>query len=363
MDPNPSIFLRAAGDSYIAPHPIDLTALESDSVCIRIAYTGVCGSDIHFWTHGGMGLKVAPTQPLVMGHEASGTVHAIGKNVTSVNVGDRVAIEPGFPCRRCRFCKSGCYNLCGDMKFAASPVEDGIPLHGTLAKFFVIPADFVFKLSETVSLREGVMVEPLAVACKSVRHVEVRPEDVVVVFGAGTVGLLCCAVALAVGASRVICVDSNPRKLEFLKKWLDGRVSGFCPTPVVADPQKTATEIANRMSSGRTADVVIEATGAESCILIGTHVLRKGGRYIQTGLGKERVDFPIMMVSEKELTIKGHFRYMTQDFEMAIGLITRGAIDVNALISQEFAFENATDAWEATKNGNGIKNLIKGFQD
>ena len=114
---------------------------------------------------------------------------------------------------------------------------------------------------------------------------------------------------------------------------------------------------------GLGANVVIEATGAIPCVLAGIHVLEKGGRYIQTGLGKETMEFPIMAVCEKEITLKGHLRYMTQDFEMAVSLLDRRKIGVRELISKVFEFEKATDAWEATRNGEGIKNMIAGVRD
>lgn len=361
---NPSLFFYGPGRVKYGNRPIKESGLSPTDVVIRIAYVGVCGSDVHFWTAGGMQRKVSAENPIVLGHEASGVVHSVGCRVKNVKVGDRVTTEPGFPCRTCRHCKTGRYNLCNDMRFAASPAEDGVEiLHGCLAKYFVIPSDFCFKLPDHIDLQTGVMVEPLAVACKAVRHVGVKPEDKVVIFGAGTVGSLCAAVALELDPKKVICVDVNDRKLHFLVSWLGNRrVETFVP-PKSAAPQEVAQAIIDLFDLGVGADVVIEATGASPCIQAGIHVLDRGGSYIQTGLGVETLEFPIMAVSEKELNIKGHFRYMTRDFEMAIGLLERKKIDVKPLISRVFPFEQATEAWEATRKGEGIKNVIEGVRD
>ena len=147
---------------------------------------------------------------MVLGHESSGIVTAVGEAVTTLKVGDRVCMEPGVPCRRCVRCKEGKYNLCPDMAFAATPPHDG-----TLAKYYSLPEDFCYKLSDTMSLEEGALVEPLSVAVHIVRQAAVKPGDSIVVFGAGPVGLLCCAVARAYGASKIISVDINEERFGF----------------------------------------------------------------------------------------------------------------------------------------------------
>lgn len=184
--------------------------------------------------------------------------------------------------------------------FAASPANDNVEgLPGTLARYFVIPEDFCFVLPGHVGLDEGALVEPLAVACKAVRDVGVKPEDRVVVFGAGTVGLLCAAVCGAVSARKVVCVDVNFRKLDCLNQWLGTDVETFRPD-VDDDAGVTAQKIVEKHGLGFGTDVVIEATGAVPCVLAGIHVLEKGGRYIQTGLGKKTMDSPVMAVCGKE---------------------------------------------------------------
>lgn len=148
---------------------------------------------------------VSDEKPPVMGHEASGIVHSVGPAVTSVVPDDRVAIEPGFSCRRCKLCKAGKYNLCADMQFAADPPD----AHGTLARPSRTPEDFVYKVPDSVSLEEAVLVEPLRVAVHGARLAGLAPGHVVLVQGSGTIGLLAAATAKAFGAKEVFVSDIN----------------------------------------------------------------------------------------------------------------------------------------------------------
>ena len=313
---------------------------------------------MHFWVHGGINDKnVTKRNPLVMGHEASGTVHAVGSSVTSLSIGDRIAMEPGFPCRRCTRCKEGRYNLCKRMTFAASPPDS----HGTLCKYFKLPEDYCFKLPAHVSLEEGVLLEPTSVAVHMARLVNVKMGDKVVVFGAGTVGLLCGAVAKAFGAENIVFVDILERKLEFAQKFVTE--CGTFITDSKDDAKMNAANLIRDFDLGDGADVVMEASGAEPSVQTGVHVLRTGGAYVQGGLGKPNITFPIITMSEKELTMKGCFRYANGDFELALKMIGEGRIPVKDLITKQVEFAQATEAWETTRRGEGIKTLIRGVQD
>ena len=318
----------------------------------------MCGSDIHFWTHGGVGTQTVDGHPLVMGHEASGTIHEVGSAVTHLKPGDNVALEPGRPCRTCVRCKEGLYNLCTRMLYAAAPQNGG--MHGTLTKFFKQPADFCYKLPEGLSLEEGVLIEPTAVAVHAVRMVNVKPGQSVVVFGSGTVGLLCAAVAKAYGASKVVAVDILDSKLEFAEDYL--KRATFKPD-IKVSAEDNAAKMVNVHSLGLGADAVIEASGAEASVNTAMHVLRTGGQYVQTGLGRSPISFPILAMSEKELHCHGAFRYGTGDYETALSLVSGGQVSLKGLISSVTPFEQATVAWEKTKKGEGIKNMIRGVID
>jgi D-xylulose reductase len=254
------------------------------------------------------------------------------------------------------------------MKFAANPPYT----HGTLSKYYKMPADCCYKiltnLEKPFGLDEAVLIEPLAVAVHSVRQVGVQPGDKVVIFGAGTIGLLCAAVAREYGASLITSVDISRKKLDFAQSFVsDGRVKF---TTVIPDSSLPAEEnakalYATQLGSASEADVpgfdvAIEATGAEPCIQMAIHALRVGGSFVQTGLGNPNVNFPITVVSMNEITVKGCFRYGPGDYKMALDLALMGKIDLRSLITKVLPFEKVTGAWETTRRGEGIKTLIRG---
>lgn len=268
------------------------------------------------------------------------------------------------------------------MKFAAVPSS----CDGTLARYFRIPGDYCHLLrvegssckdegGSALGLDEAVLMEPLAVAIHSVRSVGVRPGDRVVVFGAGTVGLMCASVAREFAASQVIMVDVNAAKLEFAKSVVVPSDSVSFGTYIPSQglsAEENAGRILEQFDSpssessaeGRIPgfDIVVEATGAEPCIQMGIHVLRSGGSYIQTGNGKGNVNFPIATVGEKEIVVRGCFRYGPGDFQLGVRMASEGKIPVKRFITKVVPFEKAVEAWETTRRGEGIKTLIKGVE-
>ncbi|KAK4241850.1 chaperonin 10-like protein [Achaetomium macrosporum] len=348
----------ASNLSFVLNKPNDVTFEERPrpqlksphDVLVAVNYTGICGSDVHYWQHGAIGHFVVK-DPMVLGHESAGTVVEVGAEVTTLRKGDRVALEPGYPCRRCAACLSGKYNLCPDMQFAATP-----PYDGTLTGFWAAPADFCYKLPEHVSLQEGALIEPLAVAVHIVKQARVQPGQSVVVMGAGPVGLLCAAVARAFGASKVVSVDIVPAKLEFARS--------FAATHTYMSQRVSAEENARRLLAeadlGPGADAVIDASGAEPSIQTSLHVVRMGGTYVQGGMGKADITFPIMALCLKEVTARGSFRYGSGDYKLAIELVAAGKVDVKKLINGVVAFKDAEEAFKKVKEGQVIKILIAG---
>jgi D-xylulose reductase len=229
-----------------------------------------------------------------------------------------------------------------------------------LCVYYKLTERFVYKLPESVELEEGVLVEPLAVAVHSIRLADVKPGQRVVVFGAGPVGILCAAVARQFGAVEVISVDMNAARLEFVNSFA---ATGIFTPDTTVDGATNAAAIVEKYQLDRGADVVIEASGAEPCVQMGIYVLAPGGTYVQTGCGKPNVMVPMTKLGEKEAIVKGCFRYGVGDFEMAIGFLRDGKIDVKKLISRTVDFKEAPDAWESVGRGEGIKTLIRGVQD
>lgn len=319
-------------------------------VLVAVNYTGICGSDVHYWQHGAIGHFVV-REPMVLGHESAGTVVEVGAAVTGLRPGDRVALEPGYPCRRCGDCLSGRYNLCPDMVFAATP-----PYDGTLTGFWTAPADFCYRLPDGVSLREGALIEPLAVAVHIVRQARVQPGQSVVVMGAGPVGLLCAAVARAFGAAKVVSVDIVQAKLDFARRYAATHTYLSQRLPA----EENARRIVEAAALGAGADAVIDASGAEPSIQAALHVVRAGGTFVQGGMGKADITFPIMALCLKEVTARGSFRYGSGDYKLAIELVASGKVDVKPLIDGVVPFKDAEQAFQKVKEGKVIKILIAG---
>ena len=350
-DQNNSFVLKIKPEVSVSFEDRPIPKLENPhDVLLQVNYTGICGSDIHYWQHGKIGQFVVE-DPMVLGHESAGTVLECGSNVTTLKKGDRVAMEPGIPCRRCSRCKEGKYNLCLDMAFAATP-----PIDGTLAKYYVLPEDFCYKLPDHMSLEEGALMEPLAVAVHITKQSGVKTGDSIVVFGAGPVGLLCCAVAKAFGASKVIAVDIVDSRLEFAKEFA---ATGTYKSQKIAGAEN-AQKIKEEFDLPIGADAAIDASGVEPSIQTAINVLRTGGTYVQGGMGGDNCTFPIMAVCTKELNVKGSFRYGPGDYPTAVGLCSKGVIDVKKLITKKVNFDDAEEAFNDIKDGKGIKVLIEG---
>lgn len=341
--------LQKINEVVFEERPIPKLKFPTD-VRIEIKSTGICGSDVHYYTHGAIGSFVVKA-PMVLGHESAGIVTEVGHGVKSLKVGDKVALEPGVPCRYCDFCKAGQYNLCADMKFAATP-----PYDGTLCRYYVLPEDFCVKLPPHVSLEEGALVEPLSVAVHVTRQADVRPGSTAVVFGAGPVGLLCCAVVKAFGASKIVAVDLVKSRLELALSV--AATHTFVPTKGDSPAQSAAKIV--ELLDGKRPQYVIDASGAAASVNTAIHVIAQGGTYVQAGMGAPDIMFPITEFTVKEVTAKGSFRYGPGDYQLAVELISSGKIDVKKLITHRVKFEQAEEAFKLVLGGTGVKILISG---
>jgi D-xylulose reductase len=353
LQDNPSFVLQTPLKVSIEDRPVPVLSPGSTDVIVQIKETGICGSDVHYYSHGSIG-KFIVKSPMVLGHESSGVVVAVGSACKELLVGDRVALEPGVPCRQCSACKGGKYNICNSMAFAATP-----PFDGTLCKYYKLVEDFCYKLPDHISFEEGALVEPLAVAVHICRQAKIVHGSSVVVFGAGPVGLLCSAVARTFGATTVISVDLLESRLKHAHAFYGAthtRVASKLPAV------ETAAQIILDAGLGDGADVVIDASGAEPSVQTGIHVLRSGGTYVQGGMGKYDISFPIGAIIEKELDVKGSFRYGNGDYSLAISLLNSKSIDLKQLISGRYQFREAEQAFKDVYSAKPglIKVLIRG---
>lgn len=339
-----------------------------DDVLVEVKKTGICGSDVHYLTHGRIGDFVVE-KPMVLGHESAGIVFKVGSRVKHLKPGDRVAMEPGQTCRVCDACKKGKYELCPDIVFAATP-----PYDGTLARYYKVAADLAYLLPEHLTLEDGAMMEPLSVGVHSVRTVgECKPNYTVAVFGAGPVGLLCLAVAKALGAKRTISIDIDQSRLDFAKTYAATDI--FLPPARGKDESqidysrrsaKAMMEALNIDERGHNAvNLVIEASGAPVCVQTGIFLVTPGGTFVQVGMGAPDVTIPLTTLLVKEAPFKGSFRYGPGDYELAIALVAAGKVDLKPLVTHRFKFDDAKAAFETARLGKSAdgKGVIKTIID
>jgi len=316
---------------------IDLPrTLGPGDVRIKIDTVGVCGSDVHYYTHGRIGPFVVK-EPMVLGHEAAGTVTETGPGVTSLKVGDRVCMEPGIPDLTSKASKLGLYNVDPSVVFWATP-----PVHGCLTPEVVHPAGFTFKLPDNVSFAEGAMVEPFAVGLQAAVKARIQPGDFAVVIGAGPIGIMAALAALAGGCSRVLISDLLPEKLAIAERY-----PGI--TGVNIRETKLADAVA-KATDGWGADVVFEASGSPRAYPGIFDAVRPGGCLVVIGMPVEPVAVDLVAAAAKEVRIETVFRYANV-YDRAIAMIASGKVDLKPLISHTYGFEDSIAAFERAAEG------------
>lgn len=299
-------------------HDVGYPELGPRDVAVRIEAVGVCGSDTAYFKVGYIGDWVVDG-PIILGHEVSGQVHEVGADATQVKVGDRVAIEPGTPCRDCRDCMAGRYHLCPDLKFLATP-----PYDGALVQYLAMDERNLFVMPDSMSYEEGAMLEPLSVGIWACHRAGLVPGDEVLITGAGPVGMLAAETARALGAASVTLVDVSEFRLNM------ARELGF------------EVEHSNSQTD-REFDVLIECSGAPGVLAAGLHRLRTNGRAAMVGMPKQAVELPLSQLNSRELTIGLVNRY-SHTWPIAIALVSSGRVDVKSIITHRFPLDRTEDA-------------------
>jgi D-xylulose reductase len=302
-----------------------------DDVRIAVKNVGVCGSDMHFYQHGSIGHFVV-REPLVLGHEASGRVVETGKDVKNLKPGDRVCMEPGVPDPRSLASRLGIYNLDPAVRFWAAP-----PVHGCLRPFVVHPAAFTFKLPDKVSYAVGAMVEPLAIGMQSAKKAGIKPGDVGVVIGAGTIGVMTAVSAIAGGCSKIIIADVKQQKLDI--------ASGLGPILTVNTSRESLFDVVQKETEGWGADVVFEASGNGEAVKSAFNLACPGGCVVFVGMPGEPVPLLLEEAMVKELRIETVFRY-AHIYPRALALLGSGKIDISPLVTDIYPFERGIEAFE-----------------
>ncbi len=317
-------------------------------VLVRIRAVGVCGSDVHYYKEGRIGVHVVE-KPLILGHESAGDVVAVGPGVRQIRVGARVALEPGVPCRRCRYCQGGRYNLCPHVIFMATP-----PVDGAFVEYIAWAAEFVYPLPDHLGYAEGALMEPLAVGMHAVRRARLVPGATVLVLGGGPIGQLALVAANAAGAGQLMVADLEDRRLAIATR-LDSRAITINPARApLRDAVAAATE-------GEGADVVIEAAGSVRTVTQSIELVRRGGTVVWIGLpGEDPSPVSTLEAIRKEVDIHGVFRYANV-YPDAIRLAGSGRIDLSPLVTHRFPLEDARQALDtvADSKATAVKVMVE----
>jgi L-iditol 2-dehydrogenase len=323
MKPNRAAVLTRPGEIVIEERPVPEPGPRE--VLVEVAAVGVCGSDVHWYEHGRIGSLVADA-PLVLGHESMGRVVALGGEATRHAVGDRVTLEPGVPCGRCRECRAGRYNLCRDVAFFGTP-----PVDGAFTNYVAIHEDFAFALPDALSDEAGALMEPVSVGIWACRKAGVSAGDRVLVTGAGPIGLLAMQVARAFGATEVTITDVSPARLALAER--TGATRAIEPG-ALADLE---------------ADVLIECSGREDALAAGIAALRPAGTAVVVGMGPgATAELPLALIQTHEIWLTGTFRY-ANTYPTAIALAASGRLDLEPLVTGHFGLDQTETALRASR--------------
>ncbi|MEL6765635.1 MAG: L-idonate 5-dehydrogenase [Pseudomonadota bacterium] len=311
-------------------------------VLVRMARGGICGSDLHYYLHGGFG-AVRLREPMILGHEVAGFVEALGEGVAGLAEGDLVAVSPSRPCGHCRFCREGLPNHCENMAFYGSAMP--FPhIQGAFREHLVAEAWQCVR-AEGLSPAEAAMAEPLAVCLHAVGRAGPMLGKRVLVTGCGPIGVLAILAARRAGAGEIIATDIADAVLPFAQRAGADRAHN-----TLSEPDALAADSAGKGS----VDVLLECSGAPAALAAGIEALRPRGVIVQLGLSGD-MSLPMMRITAKELDLRGSFRFHAE-FATAVALMQKGLIDVAPLLTHTFplaafaeAFETAADRSRAMK--------------
>lgn len=305
-------------------------------VLVEVAAVGVCGSDVHYYRHGRIGDFVVE-DPMILGHELSGRIAAVGERVDPTRVGQRVAVEPQHPCRRCKQCTAGRYNLCPYMEFYATP-----PIDGAFCRYVTIDAEFAHPVPDSMSDDAAALLEPLSVAITTMRKAGVEPGSSILIAGAGPIGVLCAQTARAFGASRIVVTDLLASRRE--------KALQFGATEVL-DP--TAVDV----SAIDPVDAFVDATGVPAAVVSGIKAVGPAGHVVLVGMGADEYALPVSHIANLEITLTGVFRY-TDTWPAAIHLVSSGAIDLDSMVTGRYDLEHVADALDSDTDPASLKSIV-----
>ena len=274
---------------------INIPKIGPNEILIETKSVGICGSDIHFYLDGRIG-SLLIKKPLILGHECSGKIASVGKDVIQHRIGDRVVVEPGFVCGRCKYCKGGRYNLCRKVEFYGTP-----PYNGAYAEYIKAPKQNVYRIPENISYEEGAMIEPFSVGLMAAKMAKVTPQDIVTILGAGTIGQMVLQAVNVYGSLETYITDIIDYRLNYAEK--------FGAKEIINANEENVFEKIMELTDNEGVDIAIEASGSTSAILQTLDITKPGGRIILIGYPKEDIPLPLTKIINNEYNISGIYRY------------------------------------------------------
>ncbi|MBI5275103.1 MAG: L-idonate 5-dehydrogenase [Burkholderiales bacterium] len=341
-----ALIIHAPGDLRVEEVPTPGTL--PHQLKVRVRCGGICGSDLHYYQHGGFG-TVRIQQPMILGHEVSGVIEAVGSGVTGFTVGERVAVSPSHPCGQCRYCQQGLQNHCLDMRYFGSAMR--MPhVQGAFRQELVVDATQAHRLAASVSDAVGALAEPLSVALHAVRRAGPLVGQNVLVTGCGPIGALLVVAARRAGATHITVTDVANAPLRSAEK-----VGADEALNVADDPAALARHEADKGHF----DVLFEASGNERALAGAFAALRPRGVIVQVGLGGN-MTLPINTIVAKEFDLRGAFRFH-EEFATAVTLLNKGLADVKPLISATLPYRDAGRAFALAADRSQAMKVVLDF--
>ncbi len=310
----------------------DIPKINDDEVLLKVAASGICGSDVIEWYR-------KDKVPLVLGHEVTGVIAEVGKKVKKYKKGDRICAAHHVPCNTCKYCLSGHQTVCETLR-TTNFDPGGFSEYLRLPKINV--ENGIYLLPDSVSFEEGTFTEPLACVVRGQRLAGVKPADTAIVFGSGLSGLLHISLLRATGASKIIAVDINEKRLEYAKKF---------GADYIFNANNFAPEVIKDINEGFLSDIVILSTGADSAILQGLKSVRRGGTVLFFGAANDGAKLPLSINEifwRSEVALLSSYAGSILDHKTALELIRSGRINVKDMITNRFPIEDIVKGFELT---------------
>ncbi len=312
---------------------------EDGDVLLKIERVGICGSDVHYYETGRIGLQIVE-YPFIIGHECAATVKAVGKSVTRVKVADKVAVDPAVSCHECDQCIQGRENTCHNVRFLGAPGQGG----GCLCEYLVMPQECCFPTNGAITLEQGALCEPLSIAVYAVKRACLPKDADVAILGAGPIGLSC-----------LLNVHAENARACYMTEKIDERIKGakqggatWAGNP---NKQDVVKEILQQQPAGM--NVVFECAGQQETIDQAVELLKPGGKFVLIGSPRtERISFDIDRIRRKEITII-NIRRQNKCTQAAIDIIASGKVSVDFMITHRFKLEQTQDAFD----------IVAGYRD